>query len=310
MMMVVMTHCINVYQLENCYWVQFLWIFIMTYSMPLFMMISGFWHKPRTKRYCVNHYLYPCVLFSVVNVVWGGYCGLYTDGKVPLKFGFAMWYIWALFLYNMITPYLLARVGLKKLMVYSLIVSFVCGFWFLPNSCLDAQRVVHFYPFYVIGIYLRTKDKYIYGEARNAHKHWLSIFVVTTLIYIIMCMWKPGFCYGTGFMASHGMSLYGFVQMWGNFVLTLLQSMSVIMLMPNRPLFFTKYGSRTMNVYMLHMCIIFPLCWYLMRPIMNEWYGYALYIIGVPCLCMFLFSKPVDSFMQCLLSISEKMNKK
>lgn len=71
MMMVVMTHCINVYQLEECYWVQFLWIFIMTYSMPLFMMISGFWYKPRNSRYCVNHYLYPCVLFSVVNVVGG-----------------------------------------------------------------------------------------------------------------------------------------------------------------------------------------------------------------------------------------------
>lgn len=68
MMLVVMTHSVNVYQLEGYDWIQYLWVFTMTYTMPLFMIISGFWYKPRKMSYSLKHYLYPCVLFSVINI--------------------------------------------------------------------------------------------------------------------------------------------------------------------------------------------------------------------------------------------------
>lgn len=63
MMLVVMPHSVNVYQLDGLYWVHYLWIFIMTFTMPLFMMISGFWFKPRALDYSLKHYLYPFLLF-------------------------------------------------------------------------------------------------------------------------------------------------------------------------------------------------------------------------------------------------------
>ena len=69
MMMVVMTHSVNVYQLDGYEWIQYFWILIMTYTMPLFMMISGFWYKQRNTKYCLKHYLYPCLVFSVINIV-------------------------------------------------------------------------------------------------------------------------------------------------------------------------------------------------------------------------------------------------
>lgn len=175
-MLVVMTHSINVYQLDGLYWVQYLWVFIMTFTMPLFMMISGFWFKPRTLDYSLKHY--------------------------------------------------------------------------------------HF---------------------------------------------RPGFCYGTGFMHVHGLSITGFVSKWLNFALCVALSISVIALMPNRKLPFSKYGSRTMTVYMLHMSIVFPLCWVLLRPVMFEWYGYVLYIVGVPFVCAFLFNEKVDSIMKVILSLPDRI---
>lgn len=71
-MQVVMTHSVNVYQIQGDNWIQYLWCFIMTYSMPLFMIISGFWYKERSVSYSIKHYLFPCVLFSVINYVGGG----------------------------------------------------------------------------------------------------------------------------------------------------------------------------------------------------------------------------------------------
>ena len=71
MMLVVMTHGVNIYQLEGYEWIQYLWVFIMTFTMPLFMIISGFWYKPRSNSYSLKHFLYPCLLFSAINISGG-----------------------------------------------------------------------------------------------------------------------------------------------------------------------------------------------------------------------------------------------
>lgn len=85
-MLVVITHSVNVYQLDGSYWVQYLWVFIMTFTMPLFMMISGFWFKLRELDYSLKHYLYPFLLFSVLNISLGStMCGLSQWGGMDKR---------------------------------------------------------------------------------------------------------------------------------------------------------------------------------------------------------------------------------
>lgn len=307
MMLVVMTHSVNVYQLEGYDWIQYLWVFTMTYTMPLFMIISGFWYKPRKMSYSLKHFLYPCVLFSVINVSGGVECGAYPNGVILTKSGWAMWYIWALFIYNLITPVLKNVLGLKKLMLLSISITIIIGFLSISNNFFDVQRVINFYPYFLVGICLRRKEESVYLLNRKYKNVWITGFISIMLLYCGICYFKNGFCYGTGFMQYHGMSLIGFICKWSNFILCLLLSVLVIMAMPNRKIWFSQYGSRTMNVYMLHMSIIFPFCWLLMRPIMNEWYGYILYSCGVPMLCVLLFCKKIDYFMRPVLSLPDRI---
>lgn len=307
MMLVVMTHSANIYQLEGYEWIQYLWVFIMTFTMPLFMIISGFWYKPRSISYSLQHFLYPCLLFSAVNLCGGAICGAYPDGVVLTKSGWAMWYIWALLLYNVITPLLLNKLGNTKTLALSILLAVICGFRFLDNNILDAQRVVNFYPYFLIGICLRKQELRIYSLNKKNKFIRSSSFFILIIVYLILCYYRNGFCYGTGFMQIHGFSIVGFISKWLNFILCLLLSASVMMIIPNRKLWVSSYGSRTMNVYMLHMSIIFPLCWRLMRPIMNEWYGYLLYIFVVPFVCSFLFSEKVDMFMKPILALPNKI---
>lgn len=161
-MLVVITHSVNVYQLDGSYWVQYLWVFIMTFTMPLFMMISGFWFKPRALDYSLKHYLYPFLLFSVLNISLGALCGAYPNGVVWTKGGWAMWYIWSLFIYNLLTPILLDKMRLRRLLLCSLVLAIVCGFHFPDNNIADIQRVVNFYPFFVIGMVLRKYQSRVY----------------------------------------------------------------------------------------------------------------------------------------------------
>ena len=126
MMLVVMTHSVNIYQLEGYEWIQYLWVFIMTFTMPLFMIISGFWYKPRSVSYSFQHFLFPCLLFSAINLSGGVICGAYPNGVVLTKSGWAMWYIWALFLYNVITPLLLNKLGNTKTLALSILLAVIC----------------------------------------------------------------------------------------------------------------------------------------------------------------------------------------
>ena len=242
-MLVVMTHSVNVYQLDGLYWVQYLWIFIMTFTMPLFMMISGFWFKPRALDYSLEHYLYPFLLFSVLNISLGAICGAYPNGVVWTKGGWAMWYIWSLFIYNLLTPILLGKMGLRRLLLCSLVLAVVCGFRFPDNNIADIQRVVNFYPFFVIGMVLRKYQSRVYLMNQNGKLISGIVFTMAILSYLILCYFRPGFCYGTGFMHVHGLSITGFVSKWLNFALCVALSISVIALMPNRKLPFSKYGS-------------------------------------------------------------------
>ena len=221
-----------------------------------------------------------------------------------------MWYIWSLFIYSLITPWLIKKLGVNRLMLLSLSIVFALGFKFVSNNLLDAQRVVNFYPFYLFGIMLRAHERKIYDDEVRRKLVWPTLFVSLTIAYIVCCYFHYGFCYGTGFMSSHGFSLFGVTSRWLNYCFTLGMSICMIMIIPNRETKISKYGSRTMNVYLLHMSIIFPVCWWLTRPIMHEWYGYCLYVVVVPAVCSLLFSRKVDAFMKPILSFPDNLSKK
>ena len=301
MIMVVMTHCVNVYQLQGEYWIQFYWIFIMTFTMPLFTLISGYFYKERTLRYSIERFLYPCVVFSILNYLVGIPSGAYPNGISP-KSGWAMWYLWALFVYNIIMPFLLKIVNEKKLLIFSFSFALVCGFKFFPNEYLDCCRVVFFFPFFVLGNYLKKNNLQI----RREMSFILMLFSLVS--YCLLTVKFYGFPYGAGFMRTHGVNLFAFGARWANYVLTVIMSISLIAIMPNKKYWFTKFGTRTMNVYLLHMTIVFPVCWYLLRPYMHCWYGYVLYVAVVPAVVVILlFSDFVDKKMHAVLSLPERI---
>ena len=70
---------------------------------------------------------------------------------------------------------------------------------------------------------------------------------MTILLYLLLTYLSPGFCYGSGFMSSHGMSLFGFASRLISYILNFALCFFLIAIMPDRKLWFSKYGTRTMN---------------------------------------------------------------
>lgn len=173
------------------------------------------------------------------------------------------------------------------------------GFTPIPDRFFDCQRMINFYPFFCIGMIL--KDKLI--SMKSPIKRPLLLLLLCFLVFYLVQSHYGNFCYVTGFLNYHGFSIAGMFQKWLAIILTGLMSICVIELMPEKEYCFSGLGSRTMYAYLLHMSVIFPLSWGLFRPIMNEWYGYIVYVILVPALCLVLFSRYISNILKKYLKI-------
>lgn len=306
MLLVIMTHSVCLYQGER--WTEFYWILVMTFTMPLFTIISGFWYRPKSIKDTAIRFLYPCILFSIVNFLWGGlfYEPYMTHQVSYLSLGYAMWYLWALFVYYCITPVLLRFFSIGQLLILSFLVSWIAGFFTGLNTQLQISRVICFYPFFLIGKFLHEYYLHkIYSISTRQRIYAAVIFILAVVAYIVADCIVPGIVYITGFTGGFGLSAGGFILRVFTQCICIVMSLALIALIPNRQLFFTKYGLRTMNAYLLHMLIVFPLSWGIGTILFDRWYGYLWNILVVPFICLLLFNEKIDTVMRKILFIKK-----
>lgn len=300
MLLVVCTHSVCIYQNEG--WIEYYWVFIMTYTMPLFMLVSGFWFKKKEIKKIIIRFLWPCLLFSVVNFAWGSlFYEPYKNAtpKTFLCFGYAMWYLWALFLYYLFTPLLVKYLRLKVLFFLSVIGALLIGFVPFVGVTFQLSRVICFYPFFALGMLFKEHEESLKKIPRGYK--WFLCLLVLSLFYMIADYICPGVVYKTGFTGGFGLSLKGLILRAFTYLMCIAMCFCVIYAMPDRKFWFSKYGNRTMNVYLLHMIIVFPCTWYIGALIKDTWYGHVFLIVCVPLLCMVLFSEKVDRVMRKIL---------
>lgn len=71
------------------------------------------------------------------------------------------------------------------------------------------------------------------------------------------------------------------------------------MAFPNKKMVLTKYGTRTMNVYLLHPYIVLPAAYYLYPPFGESTTTEQFLLVILPTIvCMLFFTKPVDAFIK------------
>lgn len=91
---IVLEHSLIIYNYPRN--LELVWAGFISYLMPLFTLISGYWYKPKAVQSRIKSYLKPMLLFSGINFAVGYiYYPFYHSGFHLV--GYAMWYFGALF---------------------------------------------------------------------------------------------------------------------------------------------------------------------------------------------------------------------
>ncbi len=304
MMGIVMEHALIIYNYPRE--LEMLWGAFISFLMPLFTFISGYWHKPKGIKALLEAYIKPFLLFSAINFIVGYFFYPTYHSGLHLV-GYAMWYFIALFVFSLVTPRLLKRFKLSTICIVSLIaVLAYCSFpsvgkYEILLRTFQVHRLIGFYPFFLLGVAIRNHEQLL--KDMFSRKVSLAVLLASYAIYLLLCYKIEGFAYKSGFYLTTGMSYSSLAAIMLSYVCIATVIVALTKAIPNRRYSFTEYGARTLSVYVLHMLIVFPLSWGLFShlPYNNAWF-LLLNIIAIPLLSVILFSKCANLLVSSLLS--------
>lgn len=233
-----------------------LYIFVYTFHMPAFMVISGYFSRsfkgtPAQLKRLVTGVAVPYILFETAYSLFKRVAD--DDPGHPISLldpWYLTWFLLALFIWRLTTP-------LWKLVRWpvtlSLVIAVLAEVSPEIGKDLDLQRVLQFLPFFVIGLSLKPEH---FDLVRTKRARMLSIPVI--LVGLVMAYWSVHRMTAVWFYHREAAQHLG-APWWLGVVMTLaLFGCSMVLTacflawVPRRTMWFTKLGAGTLYGYLLH----------------------------------------------------------
>lgn len=211
-------------------------------------------------------------------------------------------------------PYV-TRLKPKYLLVFSFIFAFVLGYDTRAASVLSLMRAINHFPFFLIGYYFKAEWLY---KFRNKVTQILSvgvICVITALTYfnldiIPTKIITSQYSYDRCDLKVLNDTPVMFLNRAIFYIVALLLCVSFMLLVPRGKAFFTRFGSRTLQVYILHRFLYLSETeykWY--EPFMSLKGFFAMCLIAI-AVTFILSLKPFEYPFKWLAKIKLKRFKK
>ena len=190
---------------------------------------------------------------------------------------------------------------LKRLLLLSFLMVLVYNFLPISGSALtfanelQVNRIIGFYPFYLFGILLRNI------KLRRG-KSSLLCLALSIVVYLILCWFVEGLAYSSSFYLVPHMSINRILSFALSYFFIGMICYLIIRVAPKQKFKWSTYGSRTMNVYLLHMLLVFPISYGIFSQLPLTLLWFALNVILVPLVAMLFFGDKVDKVMNFILS--------
>ena len=292
--------------------------FIYSFHMPAFVFISGLFAK-RT----INEKRYDKVFSYLMMYVVTKYALLFVrafyEKKIEFRY-FTMndvsWYAFAIFAFCLMTIFL-KQFDARYVLILSVVVSCATGYASEVGTFLSLSRIATFYPFFLMGYYLQPDAVLKITEKKSVKLISAVILILTAYISyrkIDKIYWLLKILKGkTPYDSLAHYAEYGALLRLCWYIAAMILVFALISIVPSVHSIFTKWGSRTLQVYALHysLMLAFFHCFNGMKWVDRVWPNHrllVLLIISVIVTCV-LSIKPIYIFMNAIIFPKKKVSK-
>lgn len=250
-----------------------LYVFIYEFHMPVFVFISGYLSKnvEKGRRNAVRNFLTPFLLF---NIIWNLITlvgplflrGEFTELPSEQAFsfftpGWALWYIFAMFLWKILLPDLLK---FKNIFILSIIAGIFVKLSGEFGSYMALSRTITFAPFFLAGYYsseekLKRFRKFTRFNILNKVPSILILIigVLIALIFVNYSNIADEFFWADRSYSNFNIEIFtGILLYIAVYIIGFAFVYVFINLMPENQTFLSKIGKNTLSVYFLYTYFI------------------------------------------------------
>ncbi|WP_414051177.1 acyltransferase family protein [Macrococcus animalis] len=243
--------------INESHFFQALYMFIYSFHMPAFVLISGYFakgiHKPGYIMKVTRKLLLPYIIFQSFYAFYYYFIDdVSTIDLNPFDPQWAMWFLLSLFSWQLML-FVIKDYNPWAMLACAFILGIGVGYFEFINNTLSLSRTFVFFPLFLIGYYAQPEHfKYI----RNK-KYVPFSFMMLTIVFIFYLVTDFNFEWLFGSkpyakLENDTSDIYSGVKRAIIYLIILISTISFLNLVPNRKLPLTYIGSRTMFIYLLH----------------------------------------------------------
>ncbi|GAA2335953.1 acyltransferase family protein [Streptomyces kunmingensis] len=233
-----------------------LYMFVYTFHMPAFIIISGYFSRsfdmrPDRLRRLITGVAVPYILFEIAYTLFKRTAGGDPDHPFSLLDPwFLTWFLVALFVWRLTTPlWKIIRWPVPVALAVAVLASVSPDI----GDDLDLQRVLQFLPFFVLGLFMKPEH---FQLVRRREVRILSVPIVAAAL--VLAYWAAPRMTSAWFYHRDSAQELG-APWWAGVVMTLaLLGCSLVLTacffawVPRRKMWFTVLGAGTLYGYLLH----------------------------------------------------------
>ena len=318
-LLVVVGHFIQ-YQLDSAS-AKGLFLFIYSFHMPLFIFVTGFFAKKSVncdankRMNKIINYLLLYLIYKVLLFVFYHYIlqqpmqsfNLFSESEPA-------WYLLATAIWIMLMT-ITKNIKFKYLLIFSIIGSLLIGYDSTVTDQFALSRVIVFFPFFLLGYYLTFEQmNHLINKLHEKKKNIFIALVLIMAIFVVFILCGDNLYFLRGLLT--GRNPFALMQIPFDIPLTgvilrmlwllynLIIAIIIFTLIPIKDTIFTKLGSRTLQIYVLHYFVIVGINFSFICPLIQNICGnYVLIfyillgILTTIILSFKVFEKPFNKIM-------------
>jgi len=266
-LLVVLAHFIAPLK-ENHDTAKAIWILINSFHMPCFIFMSGFFAKSYIKKdgeikyqrpfTYIMYYLFAQLVMSLFEYFVLGTKGMNKSVFLPRQ---GLWYLLCMIMWYILLPYV-SKMKISVVLGCGFVFGLLVGYDTKVGRFLSICRAVTHFPFFMLGYYFQKDWLYKFRNKWTQLISAVTIIGILAFAYLKFDIIAPRILECSYNYKETKLILFNKLPiMWINrfiyYIVALILCASFLLLTPRTKLFFTRFGSRTLQVYILHRFLYF-----------------------------------------------------